>query len=91
LIDRWIHWANSLPLLNGLILNRCICKGWPNGFIVSNQYGENKLNYMRRIYSQCMYKVKTKNKCGYKLFSVFIKTVDRSHNKINTSIKNTRR
>jgi hypothetical protein len=27
LIDRWIHWANSLPLLNGLILNRCICKG----------------------------------------------------------------
>ena len=24
LIDRWIHWANSLPSLNGLILNRCI-------------------------------------------------------------------
>jgi hypothetical protein len=26
---------------------------------------------MRRIQSQFMYKVKTKNKCGYKLFSVF--------------------
>ncbi|XP_057380307.1 uncharacterized protein LOC130702709 [Daphnia carinata] len=24
LIDRWIHWANSLPLLNGLVLDRCI-------------------------------------------------------------------
>ena len=58
-----------------------VCSNRPNGFIVSNEYGENKLNYMRRIYSQFMYKVKTKNKCGYKLFSVFITTVDRSHNK----------
>jgi hypothetical protein len=32
-------------------------------------------------------KLRPKNKCGYKLFSVFITTVDRSHNKINTSIK----
>ena len=24
LIDRWIHWANSLPSLNGLILSRCV-------------------------------------------------------------------
>lgn len=24
LIDRWILWANLLPLLNGLVLNRCI-------------------------------------------------------------------
>ncbi|XP_057368282.1 uncharacterized protein LOC130689298 [Daphnia carinata] len=24
LIDRWIQWANSLPLLNGLALDRCI-------------------------------------------------------------------
>ena len=31
-------------------------------------------------------KLRPKNKCGYKLFSVFITTVDRSHNKITSTI-----
>jgi hypothetical protein len=61
LIDRWIHWANSLPSLNGLILNRCI---YPtrndistielHNFGDASEMGFDAVSYIRFVYTDGM-------------------------------------